>query len=93
MEFTTWAKYINSCYYSDIHWCINTSTSMSKYKNFQILLDSRFSSTIIIGLLTTKLKKYDVMQWHTQADNLSTNLKVKIDFTLPEFSATKIVTG
>ena len=40
MEFTTWAKYINSRYYSDIHGCINTSTSMSKYKNFQILLDS-----------------------------------------------------
>ena len=33
------------------------------------------------------------MQWHTQAGNITTNLKFKIDFTLPEFSATKIVTG
>ena len=32
------------------------------------------------------------MQWYTQAGSISTNLKVKIDFTLPELSATKIVT-
>ena len=31
------------------------------------------------------------MQWHTQAVNPTTNLKVKIYFTLPKFSATKIV--
>ena len=33
-----------------------------------------------------------MMQWHTQAGKITTNLKVKIDFTLPEISATKIVT-
>ena len=27
------------------------------------------------------------MQWHTQAGNITTNLKVKVDFTLPELSA------
>ena len=32
------------------------------------------------------------MQCHTQADNNTTTLKVKIDFTLPEFSTAKIVT-
>ena len=32
------------------------------------------------------------MQWHTQTGNITTNLKVKIDFTLPEFSATKLLT-
>ena len=32
------------------------------------------------------------MQWHIQAGSIITNLKVNIDFTLPEFSATKIVT-
>ena len=32
------------------------------------------------------------MQWHTQAGSISTNMKVKIDFTLPELSTTKIVT-
>ena len=31
------------------------------------------------------------MEWHTQAVDITTNLKVKIDFTLPGFSATKIV--
>ena len=31
------------------------------------------------------------MQWKMQAGNLTTDQKVKIDFTLPEFGATKIV--
>ena len=31
------------------------------------------------------------MQWHTQAGNITTNLKVKTFFNLPELSATKIV--
>ena len=31
------------------------------------------------------------MQWNTQAGNITTNTKVKIYFTWPEFSATKIV--
>ena len=32
------------------------------------------------------------MQRHTQAVNITTNLKVKVDFTLPSISATNIVT-
>ena len=32
------------------------------------------------------------MQWLTQAGNIITNLTIKIDFTLPELSGTKIVT-
>ena len=32
------------------------------------------------------------MQWQMQAVYINTNSKVKIDFTLPELSATKIVT-
>ena len=32
------------------------------------------------------------MKWHTQAGSITTNLKLNIDFTLPELSATKIVT-
>ena len=32
------------------------------------------------------------MKWHKQLGNLTINLKVKIDFTLPGFSATKTVT-
>ena len=32
------------------------------------------------------------MQLHTQADNITTNLIIKIDFTSPELNATKIMT-
>ena len=32
------------------------------------------------------------MQWHTQSGNVTTYLKVKVDFTLPELSATNEVT-
>ena len=32
------------------------------------------------------------MQWNTQAGNITTNLKVKVDFTLPALSATNVVT-
>ena len=32
------------------------------------------------------------MQWHTQAGNITTNIKVEIDFTLTELSATNVVT-
>ena len=32
------------------------------------------------------------MQWHTQADSITTNLKVKRDFTLPELIVIKIMT-
>ena len=30
--------------------------------------------------------------WHTQAGSTNTNIKVKIDFTLTELSATNVVT-
>ena len=32
------------------------------------------------------------MQWHAQASNITTNIKVKIYFTLPKLSATKKLT-
>ena len=32
------------------------------------------------------------MQWKMQVGNLTTNMNVKIDFTLPGFRATKILT-
>ena len=49
-------------------------------------------------ILTRKLvEKLDpkidaVMQWQMQAGNITTNFKVKIDFTLPTLSATNVVT-
>ena len=33
-----------------------------------------------------------MIQWHKQVVNITTNIKVKIDFTLPKINATKIVT-
>ena len=33
-----------------------------------------------------------MIQWHTQGGSITTNIKVKIDFTLPELSATEILT-
>ena len=32
------------------------------------------------------------MQWHMQSGSITTNIKVKIDFNLPELIVTKIVT-
>ena len=32
------------------------------------------------------------MQFHTQAGNIPTDLKVEVDFTLPELSTTNVVT-
>ena len=57
-------KNIN-CHYSPIlHGCMNTRNGRSKFKNFRILLDSGYSSMIIMRRLIEKLnpKKYDVMQ-------------------------------
>ena len=36
-------------------------------------------------------EQYSVVQWHTQAVNITTNLTVKIDFILHEFRMTKIM--
>ena len=33
-----------------------------------------------------------MIQWHTQAGNINTNLKVKVDFNVPELSATNVAT-
>ena len=44
-------------------------------------------------MLVKKLhpEKDDVMQLHTQAGNITTNIKVKVDFPLPAFSARNAV--
>ena len=43
----------------------------------------------LVGKLSAE--KYALMQWHTQAVNITTNLKVKVDFILPALSATNVV--
>ena len=70
---------------------MNTRKGKANFKNFRILLDSGFSSSILMRILIDNfnLKKDVVMQWHPQAVNITTNLNVKIYFALPELSATK----
>ena len=61
---------------------------------FGILLDIECSSKIVMKRLITKLIPIEdnVVQWNTQAVNITTNMNDQIDFTLPDFCATKIVT-
>ena len=87
------AKNLKSSYSPILHGFMNTRHGRSKFNNFQILLDSGCSTTIIIGRLVEKLslEKYALMQWHMQAVNITTNYKVKVYFTLPALSATNVV--
>ena len=39
-----------------------------------------------------RLEKGDVMQWHTQAGNITTNIRVKVDFTLSKLSTMNVMT-
>ena len=73
---------------------MNTRLVREKFKIFRILLVSECSSTIVMVRLAENLhiEKDDVMQWHTHAMNFNTNLKVKIDLTLPTLSTTNVVT-
>ena len=50
-----------NCHYSPIlHGCMNTRHGRAKFKNFRVLLDSGFSSIIVIGSLVEKciLRKF-----------------------------------
>ena len=73
---------------------MNNRKGKEKFKNYHILLDSGCSSTIVMGRLVEKLRpeKDSLIQWITQAGNITTNFKVKIYFTLPALSATNVVT-
>ena len=62
---------------------MNTRKGKANFKNFQILLDSGCSYKIVMGRIGKKsIEKDFVMQWHTKAGNITTNIKVKMDFTL-----------
>ena len=58
---------------------MDTKKCRLEFKNFQILLGSRCSSTIAMGRLikTINPKENDVMQWHTEVGIINTHLKVK----------------
>ena len=67
---------------------MNTRKGKKKFINFCIILDIGCSSTIVMGRLIEKLRpeKDTIMQWNTQARNITTNIKVKIYFILPALS-------
>ena len=73
---------------------MNNRKGRVKFKSFLILLKGGFVSVVVMVILVEKINpdKDIVMQWHTQVGNITTNLKVKIDFTLPALSATNVVT-
>ena len=65
---------------------MNTRKGQEIFQIFQIILDSGFISTIIMGRLINKLtpKNNAAIQWNTQAGKIATNSKVIIYFTSPE---------
>ena len=73
---------------------MNNIRGRERFKNFEILLDSGFSSTIVMGRLVEKLhpEKDSVIQWRTQARNITSNHEVKVDFTLPTIRTTNVMT-
>ena len=72
---------------------MNTRKGRAKFKNFQIILDSVCTSTILMVRIIQKLhpKEDNVIQWHTQAGIITTNTNVRIDFTLSRLISTKIM--
>ena len=73
---------------------MNTRKGRVKFKNLKIILESGFTSKIRMGKLVEKLhpEKDAVVQWHTQAGNITPSFKVKIDFILPALSAINYMT-
>ena len=58
----------NNHYSPILHVCMNTREGGTKFNNFRNLLDSGFSSTIVMRRLIAKSnpKRDDGMQFHTQ---------------------------
>ena len=73
---------------------MNNRRDRAKFKNFCVLLESGSGSRILMGRMVKKLgpEENSPMQWNTQAGNITTDLKVKIDFTLPALRAMNVVT-
>ena len=87
------AKNINSHYYPILHGYMDTRKGRAKLKIFRVLLDIGCSSTIVMIRLAEKLRleRYAVMQWQTQDGNITTNFKVKVDFTLTTLIPNNVV--
>ena len=91
---TKHAATLNSHYSPILHGCMNSRKIRANFKNFRIILDNGFSSTIVMGRLVEgiHLEKDAVMQWQKQAGNITTDLKVKLFFNLSTLSATNFMT-
>ena len=87
-------KKINIHYYPILHGCMNNIKCKARFNKFRILLESYFSSTIVMVRIIEKLnpEKDDVIQLYTQTGNITTNHKFKLDFILPPLIATNVVT-
>ena len=55
LNYSKYTKNTNTYKYSIIHACINTLSGRGEIKNFQILIESGYSSTILIKRLTMEL--------------------------------------
>ena len=72
-------KTLNMHYYHILHGCMNTWKGGMKFNNLCILLDIVCSFTIVIRIIIKQInpKRYTVIQCHTQAGNITNNIKVK----------------
>ena len=72
---------------------MNIRSGKARFKNFQIILDSGRSSTIVVVKLTAKIKSKETAKtmWETQAEKFKTTKKVNVDCCLSEFIATEKV--
>ena len=86
-------KFLNIHYSNIIHGCMNTRKVSAVFKTFWILLDSGCRSMIVMTRLVKKLypENDDLMLRHTQAVNITNNIKVKVYFSLPALRATNVV--
>ena len=73
---------------------MNTHSGREKFENFRIILDSRSSATIVIGKPTSKLRTKEAKKTtlEIQYGKFTNSKKVNVDFCLPNFIETKIVT-
>ena len=54
-------KISNSHYYPILHLCMNKHKGREKFNNFQILLESVFSSNVIMGKIIKLIPKEDAV--------------------------------
>ena len=73
---------------------MNNRIGRSRLNNFKIILETVCSSTIVMGNIVERLslKRDAILQCHTQAGNITTTFKVKLDFTLPALIVTNVIT-